>query len=119
MAVSPPMAVVETEEFLRRARVRLSEAGRSALIAYLAANPEEGQGNRDWGSSQASLGNLTKGKETGGVRVIYYYFNQTMPLFALDIYAKNEKSNLSEADKSSLKRLLPVLVSSYAKERKF
>ena len=48
-------------------------------------------------------------------QVIYYYYNQSMPLFALDIYAKNEKPNLSEADKRSLKRLLPILVSRYMK----
>jgi hypothetical protein len=36
-------------------------------------------------------------------------------LFALDIYTKNEKTNLSEADKRSLKRLLPILVTSYLK----
>jgi hypothetical protein len=53
----------------------------------------------------------------GGARVIYYYYNPSLPLFALDIYAKNEKANLSEADKRSLKRLLPILVSRYRKRK--
>ncbi|MGA2737717.1 MAG: hypothetical protein ABSG65_09725 [Bryobacteraceae bacterium] len=52
---------------------------------------------------------------TGGARVIYYYYNQSIPLFLLDVYAKNEKADLSEADKRSLKRLLPTLVSRYMK----
>jgi hypothetical protein len=47
--------------------------------------------------------------------VIYYYYNPSIPLFALDIYAKNETASLSEADKRSLKRLLPILVSRYMK----
>ena len=52
----------------------------------------------------------------GGARVIYYYYyNPSIPLFALDIYAKNEKASLSEADKRSLRRLLPILVSRYMK----
>ena len=51
----------------------------------------------------------------GGARVIYYYYNESIPLFLLDIYAKNEKTNLSEADKRSLKRLLPLLVLRYKK----
>ena len=51
----------------------------------------------------------------GGARVIYYYYNESIPLFLLDIYAKNEKTNLSEANKRSLKRLLPLLVLRYKK----
>jgi hypothetical protein len=51
----------------------------------------------------------------GGARAIYYYYGQSIPLFLLDIYAKSEKANLSEADKRSLKRLLPTLVSRYMK----
>ena len=47
--------------------------------------------------------------------MIYYYYNQSIPLFLLDVYAKNEKADLSEADKRSLKRLLPTLVSQYMK----
>lgn len=119
MAVSPPMAVVETEEFLRRARVRLSEAGRASLVAHLAANPEEGQLVPGTGGVR-KLRWAVEGKgKRGGLRVIYYYFNRSMPLFALDIYAKNEKANLSEADKRSLKKLLPLLVSSYARRSEF
>src|SRR6266852_5943474 len=56
-----------------------------------------------------------QGKRSGA-RVIYYY-NESIPLFALDIYAKNQKTDLSEADKRSLKRLLPILVSQYLKRR--
>ena len=47
--------------------------------------------------------------------MIYYYYNRSIPLFALDIYAKNERTDLSGADTRSLKRLLPVLVSRYMK----
>ena len=49
--------------------------------------------------------------------MIYYYYNESIPLFALDIYAKNQKTDLSAADKRSLKRLLPILVSQYLKRR--
>ncbi|HYL77271.1 MAG TPA: hypothetical protein VEU96_23865 [Bryobacteraceae bacterium] len=43
--------------------------------------------------------------------MIYYYYNESIPLFALDIYAKNRKTDLSEADKRTLKRLLPIRAS--------
>jgi hypothetical protein len=37
-----------------------------------------------------------KGKgKSGGVRVIYYFFDEENPLYALLLYSKNEQVNLS------------------------
>ncbi|WP_307190498.1 type II toxin-antitoxin system RelE/ParE family toxin [Bathymodiolus platifrons methanotrophic gill symbiont] len=36
-----------------------------------------------------------KGK-SGGVRVIYYFHNKSIPLFLLTVFGKNEKDNLSK-----------------------
>jgi hypothetical protein len=114
MAVTPPMAVVETEEFLNRSKAILTETERSLLVAHLGTNPEAGQLVPGTGGVRKIRWATPGQGKRGGARVIYYY-NQSMPLFALDIYAKNEKPNLSEADKRSLKRLLPILVSRYMK----
>jgi hypothetical protein len=67
-----------------------------------------------WGVRKIRWASSGQGKR-GGARVIYDYYKQSIPLFALDIYTKNEKTDLSEADKRSLKRLLPILVSRYIK----
>jgi hypothetical protein len=115
MAVPPPMTVVETDEFMNRSRAILTEAERDALVAHLGANPEAGPLVPGTGGVRkirwASRGH---GKR-GGARVTYYFCNPSIPLFLLDIYAKNEKANLSEADRRSLKQLLPILVSEYGK----
>jgi mRNA-degrading endonuclease RelE of RelBE toxin-antitoxin system len=37
-----------------------------------------------------------KGK-SGGVRVIYYYHNESIPLFLLTVFGKGEKVNLSKS----------------------
>lgn len=107
------MTVVETETFLERAKAILAESERADLIAYLASNPEAGKPIPGTGGARkirwASSG---KGKR-GGARTIYYYHNESIPLFVLDIYAKNEKSDLSEADKRSLKRLLAQIPLQY------
>ncbi len=55
--------------------------------------------------------------KSGGVRVIYYYHNRTMPLFLLTIFAKNERDNLSQRDKNMLKRLVTELVHAYEARR--
>ena len=112
----PPMSVVEMQEFLDRAKAILTEAERTAIVAHLGANPEVGQLVPGTGGvRKIRWGTSGQGKQ-GGARVIYYYIG-SIPLFVLDIYAKNQKTDLSEADKRSLKRLLPILVSQYLKRR--
>jgi hypothetical protein len=111
----PPMTVVETEEFLDRAKTILNDEDRSALVAHLGANPEAGQVVPGTGGIRKIRWATPGHGKRGGARVIYYYYNQSIPVFVLDIYAKNERANLSEADKRVLKRLLPVIVSQYMK----
>ncbi len=111
------MAVVETPEFLDRAKAILTEVERTALPAHLVVNWEAGQlAPGTGGVRKIRWGTQGQGKR-GGARVIYYYYNESIPLFALDIYAKNQRTDLSDADKRSLKRLLPILVSQYLKRK--
>lgn len=49
----------------------------------------------------------------GGARIIYYYHNEELPLFLLAAYAKNEKANLSKAERNAMKRVISVLVADY------
>ncbi len=106
-----PMTVVETDTFLERARAILTESERAGMVAYLASNPEAGRVIPGTGGARKARWAIAGTGKRGGARTIYYYHNDSVPLFLLDIYAKNEKGNLSEADKRSLKRLLPILVS--------
>jgi hypothetical protein len=39
-----------------------------------------------------------KGK-SGGVRVIYYFFDEENPLYAIFLYGKNEQANLTPGQK--------------------
>jgi len=109
------MTVIETEEFIDRAAALLTDHERESLVAHLAANPEAGKLVPGTGGVR-KIRWAAKGQgKRGGARVIYYYYNQSIPLFLLDLYAKNEKTDLSEADKRVLKGLLPVLVLRYKK----
>ncbi|WP_170245124.1 type II toxin-antitoxin system RelE/ParE family toxin, partial [Pararhodospirillum oryzae] len=51
--------------------------------------------------------------KSGGARVVYFYRNGTMPLFLLSVFAKNEKDNLTQAERNSLAALVRVLVQGY------
>ncbi len=51
----------------------------------------------------------------GGARVIYYYHSHAMPIFALTAYAKNEQTDIREAERNDCRRLTGLLVETYAR----
>ena len=53
-----------------------------------------------------------KGK-SGGVRVIYYYHDGTMPLFLLAVFGKGEKANLRKAERNDLAKFTSLLLKHY------
>lgn len=48
--------------------------------------------------------------KSGGVRVIYYFHSDRMPLYLLTVFAKNERADLSQAERNELSKLVRVLV---------
>lgn len=104
-----PMTVVETPSFLRRAKGLLSESERADLIVYLAENPHVGKIMEGTGGVRKVRWARDGEGKSGGYRVIYYFHSERIPLFALLIYGKNEKANLTEAEKNDMKRLTALL----------
>lgn len=97
-----PIAVEETNTFVRRAEALLSREEHADLIDFLAYNPEAGAVVQGTGGIR-KMRFAAKGKgKSGGVRVIYYYHSDHMPLYALMIYAKNEREDLSAEDRKEL-----------------
>jgi hypothetical protein len=48
-----------------------------------------------------------KGKgKSGGVRVITFYSGQEIPVFLLNVFAKNEKIDLTAAERNEMKKIL-------------
>ena len=41
-----------------------------------------------------------------------------LPLFLLTLYPKNQKANLTKAERNEFRKLVPILVKTYAKGRK-
>jgi hypothetical protein len=45
---------------------------------------------------------MGRGK-SGGVRVIYYFYDEEMPIYALLIYGKNERADLTPEQRKSVR----------------
>jgi hypothetical protein len=88
----------------RRVRRMLDPEERAAMEAFIAAAPERhpvipGTG----GFRKARWRREGRGKR-GGVRVIYFFVSARGVVYFADIYAKNEKENLTAADQALLKQ---------------
>ena len=76
---------------------------------YIAANPEASDVIPDTGGvrkvrwSRAGMG------KRGGVRVIYFYHDNTMPLYLLLAYAKAQRENLTPDEKRQVRALVTSL----------
>src|ERR1700730_13227235 len=113
-----PMTVVETPFFLRKAEAGLlTDDEREQLAAFVGANPEAGDVIPESGGVR-KLRWAAKGKgKSGGGRLIYYFHNEAFPVFLLTVYAKNQKANLTKAERNDMKTLVPLLVKNYPKGR--
>ena len=112
-----PMTVVETPAFARESAAVLTEEERNELIAYLAADPEAGDVMPETGGARKLRWRARGRGKRGGVRAIYYYHDGAIPLFLLNIFAKNDKANLTKAERNEMKRLLPRLVAGYREKQ--
>ena len=110
------MTVVETAEFLRKAKPLISDSERADLVAFIGANPDAGEIIPDTGGVRKIRWALPGMGKRGGARVIYYYHNEHLPVFVLSAYAKNRKANLSKAERNEMKRLVPALVAGYPRK---
>lgn len=86
--------IAETPLFIKQAAELFSEDERKELIDFLAANPQVGDEIPGTGGvRKMRFGAKGKGKR-GGARVIYYWYSDDAPIYALLAYGKNEKVDL-------------------------
>lgn len=103
--------VVELDSFLKRAKAILSDEERAEIVTFLAANPQAGT-PLGGGLRKVRIARDGGGK-SGGYRTLYVFGGDTMPLFLLTIYAKNEKDNLTKAEQAAAVALSKALLATY------
>lgn len=109
-----PQTVLELPEFIRQSESCMDDQSRKTFIDYIALNPLAGDLIIGTGGVRKIrwTGDSHQGKR-GGVRVIYYYYDQSVPIFLLTVYGKNKKDNLAQDERQILKTIISKIVDAY------
>jgi hypothetical protein len=110
--------IAELPEFIKSSRKLLDDDERQDLIRYLSEQPKAGDLMVGTGGvRKLRWGRGAQGKSSG-VRVIYYFHDEQMPLYLLTMFAKNEQANLSQAERNELLGLVDLLVAIWKDKNK-
>ena len=104
------ITVAELGEYQRRAEKLLAESERQDIVNYVAAFPKAGDLITGTGGVRKLRWRRGGKGKSGGVRVIYYFHSERMPLYLLTVFAKNERADLSQAERNDLASLVDTLV---------
>ncbi|MBL8073525.1 MAG: type II toxin-antitoxin system RelE/ParE family toxin, partial [Nitrospira sp.] len=99
--------VIETDAYLSDAkRAGLSEQERMSIVEYLAKDPQAGDDIQGTGGARKiRFAGKGKGKR-GGYRVITFFSGTDIPVFLLNVFAKNERVDLTQVERNEFKATL-------------
>lgn len=108
--------VVETPDFIADAKAAgIDEVERLAIVAFFAARPLAGDPIKGTGGARkVRFRGRGKGK-SGGYRVITFYSGEGLPVFLLNVFAKGDRVDLSQAERNDLRAVLSGIVEAYRK----
>lgn len=104
------ITIAETAPFQRKIASLLSDEERGDLITYLAEPPSAGGLVEGTGGIRKLRWARQGGGKRGGLRIIYYFHSEMMPLYLLAAFGKNEKANISAEEKRQLAKAVNELV---------
>jgi hypothetical protein len=104
------ITVAETAPFQKKIANLLSIDEKADLVTYLAEYPSSGVLVQGTGGIRKLRWSRSGSDKSGGIRIIYYYHSEIMPLYLLAAFGKNEKANISAEEKSLLAKSVRELV---------
>jgi len=109
--------VVETPPYLADAERLFTEEERAAIVDQVAVDPRCGvviPGSS--GIRKFRFGLSRRGKR-GGARIIYLFGGDDVPVFLLAVFAKNEKADLTAAERNTLGKQVTAMLADYRRHR--
>lgn len=106
--------IIETPEFRRCAKaLKVTPNELVEIINFIADNPSAGDEMAGTGGARKVRFSRPGTGKSGGYRVITFYSGKDIPVFLLSMFAKNQKINLSQAERNSLRQILKDLAEQY------
>jgi hypothetical protein len=98
--------VIETKAFVAAAKsAGMDEEEREALIGLIARSPTAGDLMQGTGGCRKLRYKKPRSGKSGGYRVITWFGGGDIPVFLLTVFGKNERANLSKAERNALAKL--------------
>jgi hypothetical protein len=106
--------VIETPEYIKQAKSCMDETSRESFISYIAKNPLDGDLIPETGGAHKIRWSSDRHRgKRGGARIIYFSYNENIPIFLFTAYAKNVRANLTSNEKKTLKKITKTIVQIY------
>ena len=109
--------ICETDYFAKKADKLLSQEEYETLIATLSLNPEAGEVIKHTNGLRKMRLARAGGGKSSGYRVVYFFYTAHCPLMLLDIFAKNQKENLSKAERNQLAEVAEMIKQAFKRKR--
>lgn len=110
-------SIAKLTTYIRLADKLLSSSERQDIIDYLAEHPKAGDLMEGTGGVRKLRWRRGGQGKSGGVRVIYYYHDDLMPLYLLTLFTKGERSNLTKFERNELSGLVDLLVDVWKRKK--
>lgn len=95
----------------------MTEAELKVIVDALAANPLAGDLISGTGGARKLRFARQGGGKSGGYRTVHYFGGTDVPVFLLQLYAKNERADLTAAQRNTLRTVLATIAQEYRDRR--
>jgi hypothetical protein len=109
--------VVETPPYLADAERLFTAEERETIVDIVSTEPRSGVVIPGTGGVRKLRVAASGRGKRGGARIIYLFGGDDVPVFLLALFAKNEKSDLSQTERNKLARTTAELIQSYRSGR--
>lgn len=109
----PLSTTIQTPSFAADAKRLMSEEELRALEFYIAANPDAGEVLEGTGGARKLRWARPGQGKSGGYRVVTFFIDRGLPVYLLAIFGKNERANLSKAERNALRTMLTAIAQAY------
>ena len=106
--------MVETPGYLAAAKVAgISDAVRHDIVTAIGTNPELGDLIVGTGGLRKFRFARPGGGKSGGYRILSYFLSDAFPVFLIGVFAKNQKENISPAERTAIAKRLKAIAETY------